>query len=119
MNYKNTMEVNNKLNLNVDEQQDAINHLKEQCDIDDEEKHIHEQHTDLWWNYGDYTFWNFKEVNKYRYEACESTCHECTSKDEVENDKEDIELKMDELITKKDFGNKEIMREKKMKISSP
>ena len=27
--------VKNQLNLNVDEQQDAIKHLKEYCDIDD------------------------------------------------------------------------------------
>ena len=28
--------MNNDLKLNVDEQQDDIKHLKEQCDIDDE-----------------------------------------------------------------------------------
>ena len=30
--------MNNDLNLNVDEQQDDIKHLKEQCDIDDYDK---------------------------------------------------------------------------------
>ena len=34
MNYEKAIEVNNELNLNVDEQQDDIEHLKEQCDID-------------------------------------------------------------------------------------
>ena len=35
-------------------------------------------------------FRNREEVDNHMYEACESTCHECTPKDEVENDKEDI-----------------------------
>ena len=30
--------VNNELKLNVDEQQDDIKHLKEQCNIDDEDE---------------------------------------------------------------------------------
>ena len=30
--------LNNELNVNVDEQQDDIKHLKEQCDIDDEDE---------------------------------------------------------------------------------
>ena len=34
--FENTIEVNNELKLNVDEQQYAINHLKEQCNIYDE-----------------------------------------------------------------------------------
>ena len=32
------MEVNNELMLNVDEQQDDIKHLKEECDIDNEDE---------------------------------------------------------------------------------
>ena len=44
------------------------------------------------------------------YEVFESTCHECTSKDEIENYKEDIVVEKDELITRKDLENKEIMR---------
>ena len=36
MNYEKAIEVNNELNLNVDEQQDDIQHFKEQCDIQDE-----------------------------------------------------------------------------------
>ena len=32
------MEVTNELRLNVDEQQDDIKHLKEQCDKDDEDE---------------------------------------------------------------------------------
>ena len=31
-------EMNNELKLNVDEQQDDIKHLKEQCDIDNEDE---------------------------------------------------------------------------------
>ena len=34
--YEKAIEVNNELKLNVDEQQDDIKHLKEQCDVDDE-----------------------------------------------------------------------------------
>ena len=46
------------------------------------------------------------------YEECESTCRECTSKDEVQNYKEDIVVDMEELIMK-DMENKEIMKERK------
>ena len=43
-------------------------------------------------------------------EACKSTCHEWTSKDEVENYKEDIVVEKEELIMKKEMENKEILR---------
>ena len=33
MNYEKAIEVNNEFKLNVDEQQDNIKHLKEQCNI--------------------------------------------------------------------------------------
>ena len=33
-------------------------------------------------------------------ETCESTCHKCTSKDEVDNNKEDIVVKKEQLIMK-------------------
>ena len=49
-------------------------------------------------------------MNKVDAEACESTCHECTSKEEVENDKEDIVIEKEELIKKKDMENKELMK---------
>ena len=82
--YEKAIEVNNDLKLNVDEQQDDIKQLTEQCDIDGEdddqditaarnpmkknkavyvtcnqtfamkkwvEKHIQEEHTELWLNY--------------------------------------------------------------------
>ena len=52
-------------------------------------------------------------------QACESTCHECTSKYEVENFKEDIVVEKGEFIMKKDMKNKKIPREKKnMKINN-
>ena len=38
-------------------------------------------------------------------EACEPTCHECTLKHEVENYKEDIVVKKEELVMKKDMEN--------------
>ena len=51
------------------------------------------------------------------YEACESTCHECSAKNELRNGKEDSIVEKADLIMKKDMGNKEIMREKEnMKI---
>ena len=36
--YEKAIKVNNELKLNVGEQQDDIKHLKEPCDIDDENK---------------------------------------------------------------------------------
>ena len=62
-------------------------------------------------------FRNRKEVDNYMYESCEPTCHECTSKDEVQSYKEDIVVEKEELIVKKDMENKKIMRTN-MKISS-
>ena len=38
VNRENAIDVNNELKLNVDEQQDDIKHLKEQCDIDNEDE---------------------------------------------------------------------------------
>ena len=63
-------------------------------------------------------FRNRKEVDNHMYEACKSTCHEWTSKDEVENYKEDIVVEKEELIMKKEMENKEILRKKHTKISS-
>ena len=64
-------------------------------------------------------FRNRNEVGNLIYEACESTCHECSAKDEVENGKEDSFVQKADLIMKKDMGSKEIMREKEnMKIGS-
>ena len=71
---ENANKVKNELELNVDEQQDAMTHLKEYCDIDDIdprrkdkavcktcyqpfawkellEKHIQKKYTKLLWNY--------------------------------------------------------------------
>ena len=66
-------------------------------------------------------FRNRNEVGNLIYEACESTCHECSAKDEVENGKEDSVVQKADQIMKKDMGNQKIMREKKknMKIGSP
>ena len=36
VNYEKATEVNNELKLNFDKQQDDSKHLKEQCDINDE-----------------------------------------------------------------------------------
>ena len=38
VNYENTVEVKNQLKVNVDEQQDYIKDLKEQCNKDDKDK---------------------------------------------------------------------------------
>ena len=46
------------------------------------------------------------------YEACKYTCHKITSKDEVENDKEDIVVEKILLIMKKEMKNMKIYREK-------
>ena len=47
------------------------------------------------------------------YEAYTSTCHGRTLKDEFENNKENTVFEKEELIMKKEMGNKEILREKK------
>ena len=49
----------------------------------------------------------------YAFQACESTCHECTSKDEVNNYKEYIVVEKEELIMKKAMKIKEKIKEKK------
>ena len=46
----------------------------------------------------------------HNVDICESTWYECTSKDEVENDKEDIVVEKEKLII-----NKEIIIRKKFK----
>ena len=39
VNYKKAIDINIELKLNVDQQQDKIKHLTEQCDIDDEDNY--------------------------------------------------------------------------------
>ena len=46
--------------------------------------------------------------------ACKSNYHKWTSKDEVENHKEDIIVEIKDLIVKKEMENKKILREKNM-----
>ena len=46
-----------------------------------------------------------KEVDNHKYEASESTCHECTSRDEVENYKKKKIVEKEELILMKDMEN--------------
>ena len=58
------------------------------------------------------------EVDNPMYEAFKSTCHDSTSKDEVENYKYDINVEKEALIMKKEMENKEILR-KSTKILSP
>ena len=38
VNYDKAIQVNNELKVNVDDEQVDMKHLKEQCDIDDEDK---------------------------------------------------------------------------------
>ena len=65
-------------------------------------------------------FSNRKEVDNCNYEACEPISGECTSQNEVENDKEDSVVEKADLIIKKDMEHKEITREKEnLKIGSP
>ena len=62
---------------------------------------------------------NRNEVDNYIYEVCESTWHEGSTKDEVENYKEDSVVEKAYLIIKKDMEHKEITREKEnLKIGS-
>ena len=41
-------------------------------------------------------------------EACESTCHECTLKDGVENYQKYMVVEKEKFIKKKDMGNNKI-----------
>ena len=62
----------------------------------------------------------YKKIYHHIYEACESTCHECSAKDKVENDIEDIVVEDADLFKKKDMENKKRIRGKEiMKIWSP
>ena len=94
----NAIEVNNELTLNVDDQQNDIKHLKEQCDDENVvqeitaaitpwkmpvfvtckknmynkkwvAKHIQEEHTELWWDCCGKLFRNKKEVDNHMNEA--------------------------------------------------
>ena len=51
-------------------------------------------------------FRNRNKVDNLIYKACESTCHECSTKYEVENGKTDS-------VVPKNMENKEIMRGKR------
>ena len=51
-------------------------------------------------------------------EACESTCHECTLTDEVENYNDWLVLRKRKKIMKKDIKNRKIMRENENKQTS-
>ena len=60
------------------------------------------------------------EVHNHIYEVCESTCHECCAKDEVENYKEDSVVEKADLTIKKDSEHKKITRQKEnLKFWSP
>ena len=63
-------------------------------------------------------FRNRKEVDNHMYEACKSTCHEWTSKEGIDYDKEDIVVEKEEWIINKEMENKGTLR-KHTKISSP
>ena len=66
-------------------------------------------------------FRNWKEVDNHMYETFNSTCQKWTSKDEVENLKEDIVVEKEESIMKKVMENKKIMRGNKYdnRLSTP
>ena len=58
-------------------------------------------------------FRNRDEVENPINDVCESTCHECSAKDEVEHYKEDSVIQKADLIIKMDMEHKEITREKR------
>ena len=65
-------------------------------------------------------FRNRNEIENHIFEVCESNCYECSTKDEVENNKEQSIVEKADLIIQKDMEHKEIMREKEnMLIGSP
>ena len=76
-------------------------------------KHIQEEHTELQCNYCGKTFRNRQD--NHLYEACKSICPELTSKDEVENYKEDFVIEKEKQITNMEMEHKGILRKKKHK----
>ena len=70
------------------------------------------EYTELRKNYCGKVFIKRNEVNNHVYEICESTCHECTAKDEFENDKKYSIVEKVDLIRKKGMEHKEITKEK-------
>ena len=69
----------------------------------------------LWQN-----VWKYKKVGNHIYEACESTCHECSAKHKVEKDIEDSVIEDADLFKEKDMEKKKMMREKaNIKRGSP
>ena len=48
-------------------------------------------------------FGNTKKVDNHIYEACESTCHQRSAKDKVENDIEDSVVEDADLFKEKDI----------------
>ena len=60
-----------------------------------------------------------KKVDSHIYETCEWTCHDCSAKATVENDKDDSVVEDADLLIKKYMENKKILIEKEnMKIGS-
>ena len=66
-------------------------------------KFIQKEHTELRKKYCGKIFRNRNEVDTHTYEVCESTCHECRAKDEVENNKKCSIVGNADLILKKDM----------------
>ena len=76
------------------------------------EKLIQKECTELRKNYCGKIFRNINKVDNIIFKVCELTCHECSTKDEVENYKEHRVVEKADLIIKKDREHKEITREK-------
>ena len=55
----------------------------------------------------------YNDVHNYIYEVCESTCHECSTKDEVENDKRNTVLLRKQTSSWRRIWNISKYREKK------
>ena len=56
------------------------------------------------------------KIDTHIYEVCESTCHECSTKDEVKNDKKKSIVEKADLILKKDMEHKKITRKRNLKL---
>ena len=69
-------------------------------------KTTQKEHTELLLNYCGNIFRNRNEVYNHICEVCESNCFECSTKDEVENDKENSVVEKADLIIKKDMDMK-------------
>ena len=95
MNYKDAIEMNNDLNLNIDILTKCLAHFKQTMKM------------------------KFRKTQLLENPVKNNEASYGTSKDGVDNYKEDIVIEKEKIIMKKDMKNEEKMKQKIMKESVP